>query len=104
MSLCEQFYVVYRIVNVCDCIFHFFLERMKGSITLIRFSEVSVFLKVLRAIDLELSQSGDLYLVISIITNKKKLKGKNFSFTNAHCYSLRPCYEPESVLGSGCGP
>lgn len=45
---------------------------MKGSITLIRFSEVSVFLKVLRAIDLELSQSGDLYLVLSIIINKKK--------------------------------
>lgn len=51
---------------------------MKGSITLIRFSEVSVFLKVLRAVDVELSQSGDLYLVISIIINKKNLRERIF--------------------------
>lgn len=63
-----------------------------------------MFLKVLRAIDLELSRSGDLYLVISITINKQKTpRGKDFSFTSAHCYSLRPCYEPESVLDLGAG-
>lgn len=43
-----------------------------------------MFLKTLRAIDLELSQSGELYLVISITINKK-LRRKDFAFTKAHC-------------------
>lgn len=49
---------------------------MRGSVALIRFLEGSVFLKVLRAIDLGLAQGGDLYFCYFNYSKQKILRDR----------------------------